>query len=103
MDCDFEKEVNKGFQSVLVFKCRVCNKVTELDTDKRGDGDMGVNDAMVTGALAGGGGYATLSELSGAVDMPCMAQSTYIVHERSVGRAVEAAMLDSMLDCGKHC
>ncbi|XP_034232805.1 uncharacterized protein LOC117640414 [Thrips palmi] len=97
---EFQREVRKGFQSILVFKCSMCNEETRLNTDLRGPDELGVNDAMVLGAVAGGGGFANVDEIAAAADMPCMSQPTYIAHEAKVGAMFEQAALESMQKAG---
>lgn len=102
LDSEFVGEEKFGSQSILKFKCTKCNVITRLDLDKRDGDKLGVNKAMVFGALASGGGFSNVQEMAAAVDMPCMTQRTYIKHENAVGREFEELCLREMIEAGKE-
>ncbi|XP_052131331.1 uncharacterized protein LOC113210376 [Frankliniella occidentalis] len=102
MDSSFVKELRRGLRSTLVYKCRMCNKETTLDTDHSDDKSLSINTAVVAGAVNGGGGFANLDEIAAAIDMPCMSAPTYILHERKFGRKVQEALLKKMQEAGEE-
>lgn len=100
MDSDFTGEHREGFSSLLRYKCRICNYVTTLRTDSRTSNASSINHATVIGALAGGGGYTTLSEFAAATNVPCMSQSAYTRYENELSGVIQHATLQSMLEAG---
>ncbi|KAE8742502.1 hypothetical protein FOCC_FOCC011968 [Frankliniella occidentalis] len=47
MDSSFVKELRQGLRSSLVYKCRMCNKETTLDTDHSDDKSLSINTAVI--------------------------------------------------------
>jgi len=89
----------EGFSSILKYQCKMCNYVTKIRTDPS-TSSTSINQAAVIGALAGGGGYATLSEFAAATNVPCMSQSAYIRYENEIGGYIVDVALQSLVDAG---
>ena len=50
----------------------------------------------VHGVIAGGAGYAQLSQLAAAMDVPCMTNNTFTAHEKTVSEAIFEAAMQTM-------
>ncbi|KAJ1520495.1 hypothetical protein ONE63_003621 [Megalurothrips usitatus] len=102
MDCELVKEKRFGFRSQMVYRCKKCEKVTTLDTDKVGESEMPANKGAVSGVLAAGGTYTMLSSATAGLNMPCMDRKTWQRHEEDVADNIEAAALEAMLEAGRE-
>ncbi|KAJ8888937.1 hypothetical protein PR048_008431 [Dryococelus australis] len=104
MDMDFVKEEVDVLHCTWIFKCRVCNIVSEIMSENRENKEtyMTINETAVHRILATGGGYSQLSECSAGVDMHCMSNKTFLNHMKKVSDAIDDAALQSMVDAAEE-
>ncbi|XP_046389423.1 uncharacterized protein LOC124168190 [Ischnura elegans] len=69
MDCEYVGEWMTGLLCHWKFQCKMCGKETVIHSQDDSGTVMDVNDAAVTGTIAGGGGYSNLSPLCAALNM----------------------------------
>lgn len=60
-----------------IFKCKMCNLLTTLESEKNDLNCIPINKAVVNGTYAIGIGYTQLAEFSASLDVPCMALDIY--------------------------
>lgn len=78
IDCEFLKEVRSGYFSSWIFKCKMCNVLTKIESEKDDLGCIPINKAVVSGTYAIGIGHTQVSEFSASIDIPCMTHTTYM-------------------------
>ena len=82
------KYVGKWMTGLLChwkFHCKMCGKETVIHSQDDSGTMVDVNDAAVTGTIAGGGGCSNLSLLCVALNMHCMTAKTYGKYEDKLG------------------
>ena len=84
-DCSFKNmslksEIKKGLRSGFVFECEMCRKIDTAWTEPEISGYVNINTSAVAGTISAGGGYATLQQIMGAMDVRCMSNRTYDKH-----------------------
>lgn len=85
-----------GLKNKLCFKCRMCNFESAIWSEPPPEQRLNVNAATVAGAMLTGIGYTQLQEHFAAMDIKCMAPSTYqTVHEK-VAEGFQKAAEESM-------
>lgn len=72
------KEVRLGYSSSWLFKCRMCNKMNTIYSEKKELDCIPINTAIVSGTCAVGIGFTQVAEFSASIDVPCMTHKTYI-------------------------
>lgn len=90
MDVEFVNELQIGFRTTWMFKCKMCNLVTTILSEKDNLEYVPINKAVVNGTCAIGIGYTQLAEFTASLDIPCMAPSTYIKYSDLVSIDIEA-------------
>jgi hypothetical protein len=93
LDMDLVSEYKDGLHTTWTFKCRMCNKVTKINSDdpERKKSYMQINDAAVNGSLAIGIGYSQFSELTSSMDIHCMSAQKYGKHHTTITGAIHDA------------
>jgi hypothetical protein len=76
------KEHNKGLHTKLTFKCSMCGRTAELDTDPAGDS---LNTALAWGGLSIGVGFSQVQELFAVLNVAAPGARYYRKCERQVG------------------
>ncbi|KAJ1521823.1 hypothetical protein ONE63_003458 [Megalurothrips usitatus] len=102
VDCELVKEKRFGFRSQMVYRCKKCEKLTTLDTDKVGDSEMPANKGLVSGVFATGGTFTMRSSATAGLNMPCIHRKTWQRHEEDIADNIEAAALEAMLEAGRE-
>lgn len=72
------REVRKGLNSKIMFKCNMCNIESSVWLEPVDQVDsMDVNVAAVSGTLSTGGGHAQLEEITSTLNIPTMSCNTF--------------------------
>lgn len=96
MNVEFQNEIRKGFESSWVFKCKMCNLLTTINSESKALNYVPINKAVINGTYAIGIGYTQLAEFSASVDIPCMAPKTYTKHNDLLSIHVESTAWNAM-------
>ncbi|XP_046407863.1 uncharacterized protein LOC124172467 [Ischnura elegans] len=102
MDCEYVGEWMTGLLCHWKFKCKMCGKETVIHSQDDSGTVMDVNDAAVTGTIAGGGGYSNLSPLCAALNMHCMTAKTYAKYEDKLGEIIYSVASQEMATAGQE-
>ncbi|CAI6362268.1 unnamed protein product [Macrosiphum euphorbiae] len=89
MNVELINEITKGFATKWIFKCKMCNLLTTLESENNDLNYIPINKAIVNGTYAIGIGYTQLAEFSASLDVPCMAPSTYIKYSEEISMHME--------------
>ncbi|XP_063226423.1 uncharacterized protein LOC134533104 [Bacillus rossius redtenbacheri] len=98
-----KKEIRKGFSSIIVFFCNMCNMTVGVPTHNMEDNSvMDMNSRAVAGVMGIGAGYSQLQELCAAVGVPCMAPATYSKHHDVICNGWEKAASEKMEEAARE-
>nr|XP_034192329.1 uncharacterized protein LOC117609774 [Osmia lignaria]XP_034192330.1 uncharacterized protein LOC117609774 [Osmia lignaria]XP_034192331.1 uncharacterized protein LOC117609774 [Osmia lignaria]XP_034192332.1 uncharacterized protein LOC117609774 [Osmia lignaria]XP_034192333.1 uncharacterized protein LOC117609774 [Osmia lignaria] len=82
-----------GCLTQLFFKCQMCNYEDTVWSEPMNSDIMNINEATTTATVTVGIDYAQLEELCAALNMPCMAETTYRRYrEKLVDQFMKSAM-----------
>lgn len=95
-------ESRTGFITTITFKCKMCNLVKSITSEKSTLGPSSVNAALVSGIMSTGGGFSQLAEISASIDMPCMATDTWRKYHKIVSDAYHDISREQMLESGRE-
>lgn len=76
MNSELVKENRNGYYCVWLFKCKMCNKMTKIESE-RTEIYIPINKAIVIASIGIGIGYSQLNEFSAILDVPCLSSNTY--------------------------
>jgi len=96
IDCEFLKEVRSGYFSSWIFKCKMCNMLTEIESEKNDLGCIPINKAVVSGTYAIGIGHTQVAEFSASIDVPCMTHTTYMKIAETLSDEVKETAWNAM-------
>ncbi|KAL2735775.1 mucin-5AC-like [Vespula squamosa] len=71
-------EARNGFVSIIKLKCRICGLIKQIKTDDTSEKNANINADMVSGMISIGGGYSQLKKLCTAINMPNLANNTWV-------------------------
>ncbi|XP_063235828.1 uncharacterized protein LOC134541192 [Bacillus rossius redtenbacheri] len=91
------REVIRGFSSIIVFSCNMCNRTFSVPTHNPSSPSyMDVNSRAVSGIMSIGGGLSHLEEFCATVGVPCMSAMTYSKYHNKVCDGWEKAATTQM-------
>ncbi|XP_060855780.1 uncharacterized protein LOC132950906 [Metopolophium dirhodum] len=99
---EYQKETFVGFQSILTFKCKVCNIKSKLYTENPKTVQVPINKATVHGCQAIGIGHTQLSELFSFLEIPSLSISGYTKVQENVADIVHATAWDEIKKAGEE-
>lgn len=83
-------------------KCLTCRQNFKGRKDSEETHGLTISDAIATGALCSGIGYATVKTLFNSLEIPCIAQDTYILSEERIGTKLEEVVSADFENNGKE-
>lgn len=95
MNSEFVKETRNGFFCTWTFKCKMCNTITKIESEKNGS-YIPINKAIVTACVGIGIGYTQLSEFSAILDIPYVCSNTYGKIFDEISIAIEQTAWEQM-------
>ncbi|XP_022160039.1 uncharacterized protein LOC111026293 [Myzus persicae] len=102
IDMEYQKETFIGFQSILTFKCKVCNIESKLYTENPKTVQVPINKATVHGCQAIGIGHTQLSELFSFLEIPSLSINGYTKIQENVADIVHATAWDEIKKGGEE-
>lgn len=93
----FDREVQKGLDSVLHFSCQKCGEKTNFHTHVGGSAE--INAGMAMSMLATGKGHDHFEEIMTCLDVPCPSRDTYKVWEKKAGQVSETLHFITSAEC----
>jgi len=99
-DCVFLKEVRSGYFSSWIFKCKMCNMLTKIESEKKDLGCIPINKAVVSGAYAIRIGHTQVTEFSESLDLRCMTHTIYMKTAETLSDEVKETSWDAMKKAG---
>jgi len=100
IDCVFLKEVRSGYFFSWIFKCKMCNMLTKIESEKKDLGCIPINKAVVSGTYAIGIGHSQVAKFSASLDLPCMTHTTYMEMAETLSDEVKETAWDAMKKTG---
>lgn len=100
MNVELINEIKKGFETTWVFKCKMCNLLTTIESEKKDLDYVPINKAIINGTYAIGIRFTQLAEFTACLDIPCMAPSTYIKYSDVLSEDIEASAWNVMKQAG---
>ncbi|KAK4882555.1 hypothetical protein RN001_005874 [Aquatica leii] len=100
-DMNLVSEKIEGMQSILSFKCQVCNIVKTVRTEDL-DSKINSNLLSVLSAISSGIGYSQLSEVFAAMDIPSMSHKTYSKYHNDLSPVIHKKYENLMKTAGKE-
>ncbi|XP_050063239.1 uncharacterized protein LOC126552568 [Aphis gossypii] len=94
IDVEFVKEIRKGFESTWIFKCKMCNCIMIIDSERVTPDYLPINKSAVNGTIAVGIGHTQLAELFASLDIPCMTSKTYTKYINNLSENIKATAWD---------
>ncbi|KAF0691454.1 Uncharacterized protein FWK35_00035195, partial [Aphis craccivora] len=76
MNSELVKEIRNGYFCTWTFKCKMCNLVTKIESEKS-ESYIPINKAIVNATVGIGIGYTQLSEFSAILEIPYLSANTY--------------------------
>ncbi|KAK5639603.1 hypothetical protein RI129_012095 [Pyrocoelia pectoralis] len=101
-DLNFVSEQRYGYISKLTFKCKVCNYVDSICTDKLEETEMNLNMATVSATISIGAGYSQLKEFSSALNIPTPSSATYGLYQEKVFDIYNLVAVEEMETAAKE-
>lgn len=96
-------ERRMGLVSTFILKCKMCGLKQHLSSDNINDKtQLSINSAITLGAVTSGIGYAQLSEISAAINMPMMTDKTYLKCHEEVSSFICDSAWKSMREAAKE-
>lgn len=89
LNSELINEIQKGFETKWIFKCKMCNLLTTVESENKDPNYVPINKSVVNGTYAIGIGYTQLAEFSASLDVPCMAPTTYIKYSNEMSIHME--------------
>lgn len=102
MNMEFQSEKIMGHQSILTFKCKMCNIENKIYTENPKTEKCSVNKAAVHACQAIGIGYTQLSELMAFLEIPTVSETSYIKIQEGVADTVHDTAWDEMKRAGEE-
>lgn len=100
IDCVFLKEIRLGYFSSWIFKCKMCNMLIKIESEKENLESIPINKAVVSGTYAIGIGHTQVAEFSASIDVPCMTAKTYMKIAENLGDEVKETAWNVMKIAG---
>lgn len=100
INVELVNEIKKGFETTWIFKCKMCNLLTTIESEKKDLDYVPINKAVINGTYAIGIGFTQLAEFSACLDIPCMAPTTYIKYSDVLSEDIEASAWNVMKQAG---
>ena len=94
IDMNFVKEECKGLSSSWYFKCKMCNCIMIIDSERVTPDYLPINKSAVNGTIAVGIGHTQLAELFASLDIPCMTSKTYTKYINNLSENIKATAWD---------
>lgn len=94
INMNFVKEECKGFSSSWYFKCKMCNCIMIIDSERVIPDYSPINKSAVNGAIAVGTGHTQLVELFASLDIPCMTSKMYTKYINNLSENIKTTALD---------
>lgn len=100
-DLNLIKEIQSGFYSQFVFKCKVCCKEEVVCTEcpKK---TLSINLAMVVSSINTGQGFSSLEQFAANLNMPCLSNPKYQKLHEEVGKQMENISWEAMEEAAKE-
>lgn len=89
MNVELINEITIGFETKWIFKCKMCNLLTTLESENKELNYIPINKAVVNGTYAIGIGHTQLAEFSATIDVPCMSSKTYMKYNDEMSMCIE--------------
>ncbi|CAH1109132.1 unnamed protein product [Psylliodes chrysocephalus] len=106
-DMEVINEVRKGFMSTFTFKCKMCGITKQIYSEdpKNFSGttdSIDINSALTLGAVSTGIGYSTFAKIAAAINMPMIAEKTYVHYHEKVADAIYSTATQVMEEAGRE-
>lgn len=101
LNVELINEINKGFETTWILKCKMCNLITTIESEKKDlesneSNYLPLNTAIASGTVAIGIGYTQLAEFTASLDIPCMSPNTYNNYIDTLSVNIKATAWDTM-------
>lgn len=96
VDSEFIKETRKGFKCWWLFKCKVCNIESIIQSDIDDKHKIPINEAVANASIVVGIGYSQVNEFSASIDVPCMTNKSYIKNYNTIAKVVNESAWEQM-------
>jgi len=96
------KEERTGFRSKFHFYCKNCHAQLQLLTSAVDGPMMDINSSMVSATLSAGIGYTQLEEMTSIVEVPCIADKTYIKISTEIKTHVDSLSTKELEEAGRE-
>lgn len=90
IDMNFVKEECQGFSSMWYFKCKICNCIMIIVSERVTPDYLPINKSAFYGTIAVGIGHTQLAELFESLDIPCMTSKTYTKYIYNLSENIKA-------------
>ena len=90
------KYVNEGLGTQLLFNCDSCSFEDWVHSEPKQKRMMSINKLAVLSTFVAGTGYEGLNQMCAAMNIPCMAHTTYVRYRQSLAPVIEKAAEDVM-------
>lgn len=100
IDSEFVKEIRKGFHCSWIFKCKMCNIETTINSDTNDRDKIPINKAITTASFAVGIGYSQVQEFFATIDVRCITSKSFITISSDVAKFVEESAWEEMRQAG---
>lgn len=107
LDCKLESlvivgEQRTGFRSTLQLYCENCHAQLQLSTS-RVDGPLkNINSSIVSATVSAGIGYSQLEEITSIVEIPCMADKTYMEISEELKAHINEVSMEELKAAGRE-
>jgi len=101
-DLEFIKELQNGFFSTFVFKCKMCSLIEKVTSECQNTTLMPVNTAIVAAVVNTGQGVSQLDTMAAFSNMPSMSNHIYQKVHNYVLKHTEVVTLEAMIAAGKE-
>lgn len=93
---EFIKEIRKGFKCSWLFKCKMCNIETIIQSDIDDKHKIPINEAVANASIAVGIGYSQVNEFSACIDVPCMTNKSFIQNSNKIAEVINESAWEQM-------
>jgi len=96
IDSVFIKETHKGFQCSWLFKCKMCNIETIIQSEIDDKNKISFNKTVSSASIAVGIGYSQVTEFSASIDVPCMTNTSFTKNYNKIAEVVNESSWKQM-------
>lgn len=92
------QEKRRGLSSTIQLKCRMCNIILDINTDKQVDSQ--INDAATLGIITSGIGYSTAEEFLSVLDVPFMDSKKFLTCQNYIADTIHKTLWNQIAENG---